>query len=157
MGEKARSFMEGLEDHKKEILGSVDNAKKLSTVLADTKVTPELAEKIKQIVYRKIYTKKGFQSLTNYSDEFIKSGTSVAAYIRGSITNYGSGNYTYLVAGTKHLGNKSTSVFNKIETETRLMNMINEEFVEFMLLGILCHKKKSKEYVLKTRRLRKMD
>jgi hypothetical protein len=133
MGQRAKSFTEELQSHKEQILESVETARTLLYTLEKTKITPELAEKIKNIIFRKYYIKKGFQGVTNYSDLLIEKGISVTSYIKATVTNFIKGNFTYTISGKKHNGREQKSLFYRIEVETRIMKMIEEEFTEFLL------------------------
>jgi hypothetical protein len=132
IGSKAKTFVDDLQEHKKNILDSIENAKTLHNVLNTTPITKELAGKIKEIIYRNYIKKDGFQSLENYADMLIEKNISVTSFIKASIVNFEKGNFTYVINGEKHTGRKQNSTFGKIEIEAKIMELIQEEFIEFL-------------------------
>ncbi len=136
IGSKAKEFNETFKDQKEDILKAIKNAATFATTLKNTKVQPALQEKITSIVFRKSIATKGFQTLTNDADvlqENAKNGMSVTGYILATLKAFEKGNYTVTNQGTKKVGGKTKSVFNRTQTESLLMDLIEDEFIEYLL------------------------
>ncbi len=136
IGAKAKEFNEEFLSNKQYILDAIENAKVFSTTLKGTKVQPDLAKKITDIIFRKTISTKGFQTLTNDADILLtntKNGMSVSVYITATLKAFEKGNYTYTVSGVKKIGGKTKSVFNRTQTESLIMDLVEEEFMEYLL------------------------
>ena len=136
IGAKAKEFNETFKDQKEDILKAIKNAATFATTLQNTKVQPALQEKITDIVFRKSIGTKGFQSLTNDADvlqENSKNGMSVTGYILATLKAFEKGNYTVTNQGTKKVGGKTKSIFNRTQTESLLMDLIEDEFEYYLL------------------------
>jgi hypothetical protein len=134
IGSKAKEFNENFKDAKGDVLKAIANARVFATTLSKTNINADLAAKVKAIVFRKIMDTKGFQTVSNDVDILLDNKSmSVTSYISSTLAAFERGNYTYTVSGVKKVGGKTKSVFNRTQTESLLMDLIEEEFIEYLL------------------------
>ena len=132
-GKKAAEFKADLVESKEFLISKIENAKVLAAHLTDTKITKKLATDISNVIFERITKRKGFQGYTNYIDILVPKGISVKAYIVQSINKFLDGDFTYTISGVKKNGTKVGSVFSKIKLEHSVMDLITEEYMEFLL------------------------
>ena len=133
-GKKAASFKEILENSKDEIVEAIDRTKNGIVQLNQIQVTPELQNKISDVVFGKYLKKKGFQSYTNYVDSIVEEkGMSVLSYIKSTIANYNKGLYTVTIKGVKKEGREKKSLFTKLKIEGKVNKFLLSEYPELFL------------------------
>ncbi len=133
IGQRAKDFTETLENTKADIIKNIKTTKKMVRKLSKEVITPEMAKDISDIVFAKVM-KKGATEYTNYTDVLMENkDITITNYVKGTLTNYFSGNYTYVKKGEKRNGLKKDSMLAKVKIENKLMAFLEEAYLEYFL------------------------
>lgn len=133
MGKRAKDFTETLENTKSDIIENIVTTKVMVNKLNSEKITKEMAKDISDIIFAKVM-KKGATGYTNYADILMENkDISIASYVKVTLRNYFSGNYTYTKKGQKKEGQKKDSMLAKVKVENKLMAFLEDAYLEYFL------------------------
>lgn len=146
VGEKARLLgdKDHLKDIKESILKGIPVKKMMINKLKTVEVQEDIQEAINKLIAKdKIYhmnrKKECDYKYINPVDEIVKKlkengkKMSIYDYINLSITNFLDGNYEIEGCGEIKKGRKNKSVFYKVQTINKISQMIEKDFIEYLV------------------------